>query len=57
MRFSLTKIHLYKIILKNLWFFISFYGWGILSFYENLFTTYQIRHKEESLTLITILST
>lgn len=44
---------LYKIIVKSLCFFISIYGWGILSFSEKLWTTHQIRHNEESLTLMT----
>lgn len=48
---------LYKIIVKSLCFFISIYGWGILSFSEKLWTTQQIRHNEESLTLMTTLST
>lgn len=49
--------HLYKIIVKSLCFFISIYGWGILSFSEKLCTIHKIRHDEESLTLMTTLST
>lgn len=47
---------LYKVIVKSLCFFISIYGWGILSFSEKLRTAHQIRHNEESLTLMSTLS-
>lgn len=46
-----------KILVKSLWFFISIYGWGILLFSGKLCTTHQVRHNEESLTLMTTLST
>lgn len=48
--------HLYKIIVKSLCFFISIYGWGILSFLKSSVPS-QNRHDEESLTLMTTLST